>query len=334
MMKNYVPGLVLIICIYLIATLLTHYQIGSQLGFSPLTFAILIGMLVGNTIYPKLAPRTDKGVAFAKGQLLRLGIILYGFRLTFAQVAGLGLGTIFIDLFMVSSTFLLTYWIGYKYLNMEKNTVILTGAGCSICGAAAVMATASLIKAKTTETTQAIAVVVLFGTLAIFLYPWLYTLLFDPKDAVNFGIVVGSSVHEVAQVVAVGKQISDGTMDLAVVTKMLRVIMLAPFLFILLYFINRDQTEISAKNKVTIPWFAVLFLVMIAINSIINIPGQATQLITQVDNILLTMAMAGLGLTTHFSAFKKAGPKALLLGVIVFIWLIVASLVAYYLVIA
>ena len=327
MVFTYLPGLIVVGLIVVIGTVLVNLGVGASISLSTMTFAILIGMLIGNTIYPKIAEKSDKGVLLAKGTLLRLGIILYGFRLTLNQVADLGWSIIFIDIFMVCATFLLTYIIGRRFLKMDENTVILTGAGCSICGAAAVMATSSLIKAKASEVTQAVAVVVLFGTLAIFLYPWLFHVLFTPDKALDFGVVVGASVHEVAQVVAVGKQISDSAMDLAVITKMVRVMLLAPFLFILLFFLmRRQQNTQDQAQKITIPWFAVWFLVMIVVNSFVPIPEAIKEAIVFFDQIILTMAMAALGLTTHLSTFRKAGPHALILGVIVFVWLIIAGL--------
>ncbi|NOL49570.1 YeiH family protein [Pelistega europaea] len=317
------PGLLVTGLVVVLGLLLEHFGVGANLGLSAISFAILIGMIFGNTFYPKIAAKCDKGVLFSKGTLLRTGIIFYGFRLTLNQLVELGWSVIIIDAFVVASTFLLTYFIGRRLLKMDENTVILTGAGCSICGAAAVMATSSVVKAKPSEVTQAIAVVVLFGTLAIFIYPWLYHVLFTPDKAVDFGIGVGASVHEVAQVVAVGRQIGDAAMDMAVITKMVRVMMLAPFLFILMLFLLREQEEGGRKQKITIPWFAVWFLVMIVVNSVLPIPDEVRNIIVRLDQIVLTMAMAALGLTTHFSAFKTAGYKAIVLGAVIFVWLIV-----------
>ncbi|MDY3331215.1 MAG: YeiH family protein [Pelistega sp.] len=329
MIKAYIPGLLVITSIVALATWLVHMGIGASLGLSSMTFAILIGMLLGNTFYPRIAAQSDKGVIFAKGTLLRLGIILYGFRLTIAQVADLGWEIILIDIFMVCSTFFLTYFVGRRLLKLDQNTVILTGAGCSICGAAAVMATSSLLKAKATEVTQAITVVVLFGTTAIFLYPWIYHTWFTPQQALDFGVVVGASVHEVAQVVAIGKQVGDSAMDLAVLTKMVRVILLVPFLFILMWCLLRQQTATGERQKISMPWFALWFLLMIVVNSFVPIPAELKQALIEFDQIILTMAMAALGLTTQFATFRKAGPKAFILGIIVFAWLIIAGFGSY-----
>lgn len=322
-MFAYIPGLLITGSIVVIGLLLESLGVGANLGLSAISFAILIGMVLGNTLYPKIAVKANHGVLFSKGVLLRIGIIFYGFRLTLHQLAELGWSVIAVDAVVVASTFLLTYLIGVRLLKMEKNVVILTGAGCSICGAAAVMATSSAIKAKSSDVTQAIAVVVLFGTLAIFIYPWLYHLLFTADQALDFGIGVGASVHEVAQVVAVGRQIGESAMDLAVVTKMVRVMMLAPFLLILIFFL-REQKE-GTKQKIAIPWFAIWFLAMIVVNSILPISEEVRNIIIKLDQIVLTMAMAALGLTTHFSAFKTAGYKAIALGGVIFVWLIIVG---------
>lgn len=146
-------------------------------------------------------------VLFAKQYLLRLGIILYGFRLTFSQIADVGISGIIIDVLTLSSTFLLACFLGQKAFGLDKHTSWLIGAGSSICGAAAVLATEPVVKAEASKVTVAVATVVIFGTVAIFLYPAIYPLMsqwFSPETSV----FIGSTVHEVAQVVAAGHAIS------------------------------------------------------------------------------------------------------------------------------
>lgn len=131
-------------------------------------------MVIGNTVYPKIWQPCDGGVIFAKQHLLRLGIILYGFRLTFAQIADVGVGGIVIDVLTLSSTFLIACFLGQKVFGLDKHTSWLIGAGSSICGAAAVLATEPVVKAEASKVTVAVATVVIFGTIAIFLYPAIY----------------------------------------------------------------------------------------------------------------------------------------------------------------
>ncbi|NOL51143.1 YeiH family protein [Pelistega suis] len=328
-MKAYLPGIAIVSMVSVIAILLVRLGVGANIGFSSLSFALFIGLLLGNMVYPKISSQADKGVGFAKSKLLRLGIILYGCRLTLMQVADLGWVIIFMDIFMVISTFLITYFLGIRLLKMDRNMVMLTGAGCSICGASAIMATSPILKAKASEVTQALTVVVLFGTVALFLYPWIYHTWFLPEQALDFGVVVGAAVHEVAQVVAIGRQVGEGAMDLAVLTKMVRVMLLVPFLFILLCFLGKNKNSSGETQEFAVPWFAVGFLAMIALNSFVDIPSELKQIMIMVGQIALTMAMAALGLTTQFANFKKAGPKAFILGFGVFIWLLVAGFGSY-----
>lgn len=327
---------------------------GKLLGLSSLTLAILIGMVLGNTLYPRFAPSLSAGVTFSKAQILRLAIVLYGFKITLTQVASVGLSAVVIDALVLSSTFIITYLLGTKWLKMDRTTTLLIGSGASICGAAAVIAAEPVVKAEAHKVTIAVATVVVFGTLAMLLYPMLYQIgwLAAVIDAQHYGIYIGSTIHEVAQVVVAGNAISPEVGNTAVVTKMIRVMMLAPFLLLLSVFINstntKDAKTLSSASdhsqnqpnklkllaqrlkQIQVPWFAFVFIAMVAVNSLLMAsPTPMIQSFTErmidLDNILLTMAMFALGLTTHFSAIKQAGIKPLILAAVMFFWLILGG---------
>lgn len=304
----------------------------AALGFGTLTLAIIIGMLVGNTVYPLISCPCHSGVQFAKQYLLRLGIILYGFNLTFQQVLSVGLSAIIIDVLVILSTFLLAWWLGKKVFGMDAQTTILIGSGASICGAAAVMAVEPVIKAESEKIAVAVSTVVIFGTLAMFLYPWLYHFnLHHPLIALSpsqFGLYTGSTVHEVAQVVAAGRAISDEAGNTAVITKMIRVMLLAPFLLIISSVFSRSlaTTPGNARSRIVIPWFAVLFIAVAGFNSLSLLPDTWVYVLKQADTLFLTMAMAALGVTTHLRAVRQAGAKPLLLAAILFLWLVIGGL--------
>ena len=152
----------------------------------------------------------------------------------------------------------------------------------------------------------------------MFLYPFIYQLGF--LDANAFGIYIGSSVHEVAQVVAAGSAVSKSAMDTAVIVKLTRVMMLVPYLFLLsMYLAKKAGTKMS---KVQIPWFAILFVVACGINSIGFIPQNVTSAIVEFDVFLLTLAMFALGVETNFKKIQGLGLKPILLALIMFIWLV------------
>lgn len=320
-------------CLWL-NTSLDAWSNGRVVGLSSLTLAILIGMVLGNTLYPKFADSLAYGVGFAKGQILRLAIMLYGFKLTLTQVAGVGLPAVMSDALVLTSTFLLTYWLGTKVLKVDKQTTLLIGSGASICGAAAVIAAEPVVKAEAHKVTIAIATVVVFGTIAMLLYPFLYHLgwlqiWLSPQD---YGVYTGSTIHEVAQVVVAGNAISPDVGNTAVVSKMIRVMMLAPFLLILSFALTQGagdngekQTLLTRAKQVNVPWFAFIFILVVLIHTWVDMTESFEQTMVLIDDVLLTMAMFALGLTTHLSAIKQAGIKPLVLGAIMFGWLILGG---------
>ena len=324
--KHFIPGLALSAVITGAAVWIGNIPAVAGVGMSALTLAILFGMVIGNTIYPKLWQSCDGGVLFAKQHLLRLGIILYGFRLTFAQIADVGVSGIIIDALTLCSTFMMACWLGQKVFGLDKHTSWLIGAGSSICGAAAVLATEPVVKAEASKVTVAVATVVIFGTLAIFIYPAMYPLLAHWFSPEAYGIYIGSTMHEVAQVVAAGHAVTPETENAAVIAKMLRVMMLAPFLLFMAARVKQlAPAGATEKSKITIPWFAILFIVVTIFNSFHLLPNSVVQMLITLDTILLAMAMAALGVTTHVSALKKAGAKPLMMALVLFIWLIVGG---------
>ena len=343
-MNNYFPhnrhamGLIVVLigslfCLWLNVSLDT-WSNGRIVGLSSLTLAILLGMVLGNTIYPNFYDQLSAGVGFAKGQILRLAIIFYGFKLTLTQVASVGMPAVMTDALVLTSTFLLTYWLGTKWLKVDKQTTLLIGSGASICGAAAVIAAEPVVKAEAHKVTIAIATVVVFGTIAMLLYPFLYQLgwLQPWLNAQQYGIYTGSTMHEVAQVVVAGNAVSTEVGNTAVVTKMIRVMMLAPFLLILSFALTKTSSDngekpsfINRVQQVNVPWFAFIFILVVVLHTWIPMTASFEQSMVMLDDVLLTMAMFALGLTTHMSAIKQAGVKPLILGAIMFTWLIVGG---------
>ncbi|MER2474203.1 YeiH family protein [Photorhabdus laumondii] len=329
-----IPGLILAAILTAISIYAGNIPWFINMGLGTLTLAILAGIIVGNTVYPLLKPYCDEGIHFSKHYLLRAGIILYGFRLTFQQIADVGITGLLIDAAMLSSTFFITIWLGKSLFGLDQQTVILIGAGSSICGAAAIMATGPVVNAPASKVAVAVSTIVIFGTIAIFIYPWFYQLnehyQWLPLTQETFGIFTGSTLHEVAQVVAVGHAISDQTENVAVISKMIRVMMLAPFLLLLSRYINHANTKNGRnhqeKTPITIPWFAVIFIAIAGFNSFNLLPAAIVNSLINIDTIMLTMAMGALGLTTHVSAIRQAGFKPILLALILFVWLMAGGL--------
>jgi uncharacterized integral membrane protein (TIGR00698 family) len=325
------PGLALCAAIAAAATTLGRIEWFARHGITPLTLAIALGILLGNTVYSRSAGPVAGGVAISKQKILRLGVVLYGMRLTLHDVATVGTAGILVDAIMLASTFAFSWFVGTRWLKLEREAALLIGAGSAICGAAAVMATEPVVRAKSEQVSVAIATVVLFGTLAMFVYPALFALHLDvlPSGMHAFGVYTGSTVHEVAQVFAAANSIGPEAANIAVITKMVRVMMLAPFLLALSFWLRPDAEPAVAgparPRRFTIPWFAFAFLAVIVLNSIVAVPAAATAAVTFLDNFLLAMAMGALGLTTQVSALYRAGGRPLALAGLLFAWLLVGG---------
>ncbi len=126
-----------------------------------------------------------------------------------------------------------------------------------------------------------------------------------------------------AQVVATWLAIWPDAENAAVITKMIRVMMLAPFLLLLFGYIRRGSAANKAdRSAITIPWFAVLFIAVARLNSCQLISVALVQHLITIDTWVLAMVMSALGLTTHISAVNQAGIKPILLATLLFIWLL------------
>jgi uncharacterized integral membrane protein (TIGR00698 family) len=297
----------------------------SHLGISALTLAIVLGIALGNTVFPRIAPFSAGGVDFAKARLLRLGIILYGFHITFQDIAHIGWAGVLIDVLVIGATFTLAVQLGTRVFGLDRQTAMLIGAGSSICGAAAVLAAEPVVRGQAHKVSVAVATVVIFGTVGMFVYPLLYPYLGLSETA--YGLYAGSTIHEVAQVVVAGRAVGEHAASYAVIEKMLRVMMLAPFLVILSSRIGDEDEAAAGKRKITIPWFAVLFIVAAGFNSLHLLPAAVVDGILAVDTVLLAMAMAALGLRTHVGAIHHAGTRPILLASILFMFLMTGGYV-------
>ncbi len=306
------------------------------LGLSPLLLAILIGLFYGNTLSSQLPSGWAHGVRYCTKDILRLAIILLGFSFTFQEIAKQGMLGLIADSIMVTGTLLIGYFIGTRLLKMDPEMALMCSIGPAICGASAVLAAESVLRTSHAKTAVAVSTVVLFGTISMFLYPFIYAYLPHHLSDASFGIYIGSSVHEVPQVVAAGNIINPGVAQTSTIVKMTRVLALVPVLLIIAFIWvkipvpshNDDRREHSS----VIPWWAFIFVAAVAFNSMISIPNAIISSIHAVDIFLLTMAMGAIGMETTIAKFEEVGGKPFILSFILFVWLVMGGwTIAHYL---
>ncbi|RHO71514.1 YeiH family protein [Parabacteroides sp. AF48-14] len=329
--SNVLHGILLIALFSCSAFYIAEFPFVKNLSFSPLIVGIILGMIYANSLRNHLPETWVPGILFCTKQVLRAGIVLYGFRLTFQSVVAIGLPAILIDTIIVTATIFIGLFVG-RLMKMDRDLALLTSTGSAICGAAAVLGAEPVVKSEPHKTAVAVSTVVIFGTLSMFIYPAMYRSGILDLTPEQMGLYTGSTLHEVAHVVGAGNAMGKEISDTAIIVKMIRVMMLAPVLVIMSLALARTAVkavsngvkgaDVAKRGKITIPWFAFGFLAVIGFNSFDLLPHAVVDGINNVDTFMLTMAMTALGAETSIEKFKKAGAKPFILATVLYIWLL------------
>jgi uncharacterized integral membrane protein (TIGR00698 family) len=329
------PGLAAALGIGLVSRLLSSLIViqGSH-PVSEVILAIVLGLAV-NLLLPFIRPIITPGATFALKRLLKLGIVLLGLGLSLPAVLKAGGSSLLIIVICVALSLLLTSWLG-RVMGVKEKLATLIAVGCGICGATAIVAAAPAIEADEDEVCYSIAVITIFGVLAIFLYPVIGGLLALTDS--QFGTWAGIAVHETAQVVAAGFAFSDAAGKVATVVKLTRTTMLAP---LVLFLAARHARRSAATGKKVdiksmIPWFIGGFLALALLRSLGDVAVAGTALagtwasiksaVSYAAKLLIVTAMAGVGLSASLDVFRTTGFKPLLIGLAASVLMGAASL--------
>jgi uncharacterized integral membrane protein (TIGR00698 family) len=296
-----------------------------------LTAAVVLGIVVAqipaaqSIIRGVLAP----GLALSARRLMRIGVVLLGFKLSLFDVASLGWGVFLSTVVIVILTFGGTWFLGRAF-RLPGHEPLLMATGFAICGASAIGAMSGVIRAKTSEQAQPVALVTLCGTLAIFVLPALWHPL--ALDSTQFGHWVGASVHDVGQVVATAQIAGGGALAVALVVKLTRVVMLAPIVAVAAVVERRRSTANPESTRPPlIPLFVVGFLAAILLRTFVEIPEPALSTLDGIQTALLAMALFGLGAAVSLKRLITTGWRALVVGLLSWVLIGVLALVAVHL---
>ncbi|WP_083506662.1 YeiH family protein [Leucobacter sp. G161] len=282
-------------------------------GVSPLIIAIVLGVLAANTgVLPHAA---IPGIDFSAKKLLRAGIVFLGLQLVLGDMLALGAPMLLVIVCVVAGGLIGTVALG-RLLRVPTQLTLLIACGFSICGAAAVAGAAGVTDpddAHEQHTVTAVALVVIFGTLMIPLVPLVAPLIGLSND--QAGMWAGASIHEIAQVVAVGGILGGTAFTLAVVVKLARVLLLAPLMAVLSVRMRRaalasPETAGSApKLPPIVPPFIIGFLAMVLLRSCVPLPEAALATGQLLQTVLLAAAMFGLGCGVKISSLMRVGGR-------------------------
>lgn len=311
--RSHLPGLLVAVALAGAAFALT--RVPGLAIFSPMILAILLGIFVANSVGVPGACMPGLGVAIRP--LLRLAIVLLGLRITPGDLARIGLDGLLAVATTLLATFAFTAWAGRR-LGLRPQTADLVAAGTSICGASAVVAMNGVVNGDRADVAHAVATVTLYGTLSMFVFPVLGPLLaLDPHA---YGLWVGASIHEIAQVIAAGFQGGPEAGDVAMVSKLARVALMAPLVISIGLWRShgRDVTE-----RPPFPWFVVGFLALVALGGIVPLPTEVAKGAALLTTALFTVALGALGLMVDLRGLMRGGWRPMALGAIS--WLFVSG---------
>ncbi|WP_394955122.1 YeiH family protein [uncultured Helicobacter sp.] len=304
---DFANGFVLVLLITLGSLYIASLEPIARYHISPLIIGVVLGILA-SSLYRNSQQSCEKGVTLSAKKLLRLGIILYGFRVSLDGIMSVGLSGTLISLSVVVGILVLGSVIGVKVFKLDKELALLVSGGSAICGAAAVLALESSIKSQPYKGIIAVGSVVVFGLISMFLYPLVYAISTLGLSEIQWGVYVGATLHEVANVVGAGSGISPEVEKTAIIIKMIRVLLLIPVLLIVpLLFAS---TQSGTKRNLHIPWFAFGFLGVVVLNSVFALPAWLLSSGELASTFLLVMAMSALGLQIDFKKFLDSGGKA------------------------
>ncbi|MDQ1003405.1 putative integral membrane protein (TIGR00698 family) [Neobacillus niacini] len=319
--KGYGIGILLTFSLAILAGLIAKLPLFSIMGI--MIISILLGALWNNTLPLPTSINVSLGIQFSSKKLLRAGIILLGFRLNLFQIVDSGVSVILIDILVIAFTIMFILTLG-RIFKTNKELTILVAAGTAICGAAAIVAVAPLIKSKQEQTAVAVSCIAVLGTIGALLFIFLYPYL--PLTNTEYGLLVGATLHELAHVVAASVPGGELGSETAILVKLGRVLLLIPVALLISFFINR-KNEKHERNlkKLPIPWFIFGFLLMSFINTLQLIPDHIINILLLLSIYFLAMGMAGLGLSIKWSDFRKVGFKPIVVAILGFVGLLCLS---------
>lgn len=315
--QRYGPGVALTLVLAIAATWLAKIPYASVLG--PLTMALVLG--IGWRATAGLAEPAKAGTTVSGKKLLRLGIVLMGVRLNFALIAQAGPKVVALDLAIIVGGIAGIYWLTQRF-GVSRRLGMLLAVGTSICGASAVAAAAPVTKADEDDVGLAVAMCGILGTVGVLLYVLGAPLL--ALSTAQLAVLSGSTLHEVAQVMAASFSWGQAAGDMGTLVKLTRVVFLAPTLIVLGILQGGGKLKFSWKEP-PIPWFVIGFLAMGGVNTLGWLPANLQGLLTQTSVFLMTMAMGAMGLHTDLGMIRRTGMRAMAAGFVGFGFLAVLS---------
>ena len=316
--KKYIPGLLFVLAISIISMFI-NMQFKNIVNLEALTIAIVLGILYNNFIGTQEI--FAEGVSFSLKKLLKLGIILLGFKLNIKSVIQLGPKLLIMVIIYVIVALSLAVLLG-KIFKVDKHLSTLMGVGSCICGASAVVAMAPCIYAEDEDSIIAVSIVNFLGAIGVIIYSAI-AVSSNFLSPMQYGVWSGLSLHGVAHAIAAAFAMGDYSGEIGTLVKMTRVVMLVPVSFILSMIFTKGK---KSNNKASFPTYVLLFIVAGVLNTTGIIPEGLIEILVKASSLCILMAMASMGLSVDFKKIVNKGVRALVSGTVLFAILSTTSL--------
>ena len=306
--QHIIPGLLLSFATALVSKVIAGWL--PTLGAA--TIAILLGILLGNTIFRQ--PVLAAGTKFSESKLLEVSVVLLGITVTFQTISQIGFKGVAYILLIMTGTILGTWFIGRR-LGFSKRMVLLMAGGNAVCGSSAIASIAPVIRAKEEEKGQIITLVNLLGTVMMLLLPVVGTALYR-GDLLLKSALIGGTLQSVGQVVASASMISEESAQLAMLFKIMRIMLLVVVVYVfgkLADGANHSEEEQKVRKKLPVPWYVLGFLVLCILNSLVHLQ-QLEAGAHFISSWFEITALAAIGLRLDFQKFFKEGKRFLIFG--------------------
>ncbi len=279
--------------------------------FNSILLALLLGMLLGNFII--IPDAFQSGIGFTSSKMLEFSILFLAFSINYLNISSLGWKSFSLIGLVVLIILLLTYYLAIKF-KCPGSSGWLVGFGTAICGSTAIAALAPSIAEKKDDIAISMAVVNLFGSLGMIVLPLVVVNL--GLNQTQMAFLIGGSLHSIGNVAGAGYSMGSEIGLAAITIKLVRVALLSPALLLFNYLVNRSN---SKRNSFNLPWYLWSFIGITILTSLFQIPKVILEAFETGGKVILTLAMAAIGLKVSFKKLFNSGKKGIIFGLFIFI---------------
>lgn len=303
-------GIILSTLVGFISLFLANY---TPSAINSVMIALILGIALGNIVaVPK---NFESGISYTSSKLLELSIIFLAFSINYSHISKLGTSS-FVAVAIVLFTILILTFVLARKFKCPGSTGWLVGFGTAICGSSAIAALAPSVSNDKEDVAISMAVVNLYGTLGMIFLPMI--LLNLGLNAADMGLMIGGSLHSVGNVAGAGYTVGQEAGEAAITIKLARVALLTPGLIFINYLINRKTAQ-SWKDHFKLPWYLIGFILITIVGTFVTFPESYIASMEFIGKIILTVAMAAIGMKVSFKKLLQSGRKGLSFGLIIFL---------------